>query len=164
VWSLAPSSFRAVQKRPKLRRGFPTNSCARILSKYQRHLKGRTDLIKVVHSSGCCARGSCLGYLAACAAVLHKIATCSANEEPTTRPQRSLKICLSFLEQMPVCWPNHQTMVSITCVKPVHARCPTSTSSPLLTSSVGISRKSVGDRSCGRTPSLRLESPRDLCY
>lgn len=125
--------------------GFPPTLAHEILSRYQRHLNGMTDIIKVVHSSGCCARGSFLGYLAACAAVLHKIATCSANEKPTARPQRSLEICLSFLEQMPVCWPNHQTMVSITCVKTVHARCLTSMSSSLLTSSAGISRKSVRD-------------------
>lgn len=93
--------------------GFPPTFAHETLNRYQRHLSGMTDIIKVVHSSGCCARGSFLGYLAACAAFLHKIATCSTNGDVAARSQNSLDSCLSFLEQTPVCWPNHQTMVRI---------------------------------------------------
>jgi hypothetical protein len=94
--------------------GFPPTFAYETLNRYQHHLTGMTDIIKAVISSRCCARGSFLGYIAACAAFLHKISTHSTNDEAAALAQRSLDTCLSFLEQAPICWPNHQTMVSIT--------------------------------------------------
>lgn len=76
---------------------FPPTFARETLSRYRRHLAGMTDVISAVHSSGCCARGSFLGYLAACAAFLHKIGACSVNAATATQAQESLDTCLSFL-------------------------------------------------------------------
>jgi hypothetical protein len=99
--------------------GFPPTFASETLSRYQNHLTGMTDIIKTVQSTGCCARGSFLGYLAAVAAFFHKTSTCSTNEEKSSRGKESLDACLNFLEQTPVYWPNHRTMVSMRCSKDV---------------------------------------------
>jgi hypothetical protein len=93
--------------------GFPPTFARETLSRYQDHLTGMTDIIKTVQATGCCARGSFLGYLAAFAAFLHKMSTCSTNEETSARGKESLDACLNFLDQTPVYWPNHRTMVSM---------------------------------------------------
>lgn len=98
-------------------RNFPPSFAREVLNRYQYHLNGMTETVKAVHSSGCCARGSFLGYLAACAAFLHAVSLHSTDEDTAGRAKVSLDACTGFLEQSPVCWPNHNTMVSTINVK-----------------------------------------------
>lgn len=90
---------------------FPPTFAREILSRCCHHLSQLTQVLQVVQSSGCCARGSFLGYFAASAAFLHKMFMHSDKEEVATQAKQSLQTCMSFLEQPPICWPNYHSMV-----------------------------------------------------
>ncbi|KAK4963680.1 hypothetical protein LTR10_001311 [Elasticomyces elasticus] len=92
--------------------GFPTTFAREIMSRCQNHLTRLTDLLSMVLSTGCCARGSFLGYMAAQAAIAHKLFSHSLDQDVATRSHTSLVTCTQFLIQPPVCWASYNTMAA----------------------------------------------------
>jgi hypothetical protein len=105
--------FTLYRQRQACNQNFPPTFAREILSRCYHHLDQLMQVLTTVQSTGCCARGSFLGYLAAAAASLHKIFLHSTTNHVAIRATQSLDKCIIFLNQPPVCWPNYQTMVSI---------------------------------------------------
>ncbi|KAK4555530.1 hypothetical protein LTR86_007283 [Recurvomyces mirabilis] len=91
---------------------FPTSFACEVLRRCQHHLTQLCNLLFVVQTTGCCARGSFLGYIAACAASINKIFSHSLDPSIAARTQEQFDTCIRFLEQPPVCWPNYITMAA----------------------------------------------------
>ncbi|KAK4919331.1 hypothetical protein LTR49_013031 [Elasticomyces elasticus] len=91
--------------------GFPTTFAREIMSRCRNHLARLTDLLAMVLSTGCCARGSFLGYMAAQAAP-HKLFSHSLDQDVATRSHTSLVTCTQFLIQPAVCWASNNTMAA----------------------------------------------------
>jgi hypothetical protein len=108
--------FTLYRQRQACVQNFPPTFAREILSRCHHHLDQLMQVLTTVQSTGCCARGSFLGYFAAAAASLHKIFLHSTTNDVAIQATRSLDKCMIFLNQPPVCWPNYQTMVSITGV------------------------------------------------
>jgi hypothetical protein len=106
--------FTLYRQRQACNQNFPPTFAREILSRCHHHLDQLMQVLMTVQSTGCCARGSFLGYLAAAAGSLHKIFVHSSSNDVAIRATQSLDKCMTFLTQPPVCWPNYQTMVSIT--------------------------------------------------
>ncbi|KAK3653873.1 hypothetical protein LTR56_004283 [Elasticomyces elasticus] len=92
--------------------GFPTTFAREIMSRCRNHLARLTDLLAMVLSTGCCARGSFLGYMAAQAAIAHKLFSHSLDQDVATRSHTSLVTCTQFLIQPAVCWASNNTMAA----------------------------------------------------
>jgi hypothetical protein len=103
--------FTLYRQRQACNQNFPPTFAREILSRCHHHLNQLTQVLTTVQSTGCCARGSFLGYLAAAAASLHKIFLHSNSNEAAIQATQSLGKCMDFLNQPPVCWQNYPTMV-----------------------------------------------------
>jgi hypothetical protein len=115
--------FTLYRQRQACVQNFPPTFAREILSRCYHHLEQLMQVLTTVQSTGCCARGSFLGYFAAAAASLHKIFLHSTSNDVAIQATQSLDKCMIFLNQPPVCWPNYQTMVSITGVTSAASTC-----------------------------------------
>lgn len=91
---------------------FPATFTRECLGRCQEHAAQLTNILQTLQTMGCCARGSFLGYLAACAASIHQLYIYSPNQDVAARAVASSGTCLGVLEQGPVCWPNHNLMAA----------------------------------------------------
>ncbi|KAF2207630.1 hypothetical protein CERZMDRAFT_23816, partial [Cercospora zeae-maydis SCOH1-5] len=89
---------------------FPLSFARDALDRCQRHTAHLTDILRTVQSTGCCARGSSLGYVASCAASMHKIFLHSSDDFVALKAADGVDTCLKFLQQSPVTWPNYHLM------------------------------------------------------
>lgn len=91
---------------------FPSTFAREALDRCQVHAAQLTSILQTLQSTGCCARGSFLGYFAACAASVHQLYIYSSNQDVATQAAVSSGICFGFLEQRPVLWHNYSLMAS----------------------------------------------------
>ena len=68
-------------------------------------------ILRAVSETGCCARGSFLGYLAVAAGTVHQVYTHSKNEFERVIAAESMNTCLGFLESQPLQWEHYPRMV-----------------------------------------------------
>lgn len=93
-------------------RDFPSTFAREALDRCQVHAAQLTDILQTLQTTGCCARGSFLGYLAACAASVHQLYIHSPNQETATQAAVASGTCFAFLEHQPIFWPNYSFMAS----------------------------------------------------
>lgn len=95
------------------RDSFPRSFARASLHRCQEHVKHLTNIIHVVIETGCCARGSFLGYFAAVAGSVNRLYEHSVDPVERAQAQQLSQICLDFLGQGPVNWASYPRMVSI---------------------------------------------------
>ena len=91
---------------------FPRSFALASLRHCKEHAEKLTTILRFIHETDCCARGSFLGYLAVVAGSVHKLYEHSQDMTQKARSGRLSQQCLDFLEQGPVCWGNYPRMVS----------------------------------------------------
>lgn len=91
---------------------FPSSFARDGLDRCQWHCAQLTDVLKTVQHTGCCARGSSLGYIAACIASIHKLFLHSPDENTVAKAAEGLDTCLKFLEHSHQNWAHLKPMVS----------------------------------------------------
>ncbi|CZT24275.1 uncharacterized protein RCC_09995 [Ramularia collo-cygni] len=90
---------------------FPDSFARGALDQCRHHIAQITNVLETVRKTGCCARGSSLGYIASCAASMHKIFLHSPDETIASQAACGLDTCLQFLQQPPLAWPNYSMMI-----------------------------------------------------
>lgn len=89
---------------------FPAIFARELLDRCREHAVQLTNILEILRAVGCCARGSFLGYAATCATSVHLIYAHSLTPHVATQAKLCSDMCLSFLEHLPIRWPNHNMM------------------------------------------------------
>ncbi|CAK1360237.1 unnamed protein product [Cercospora beticola] len=87
----------------------PTQHINELYGTYEGYDRQRVGSFTVQHT-GCCARGSSLGYIAACIASIHKLFLHSPDENTVTKAAEGLETCLKFLEHSHQNWAHLKPM------------------------------------------------------
>ncbi len=91
---------------------FPKTFARELLDRCKEHASQLSNILQTLRATGCCARGSFLGYVGTCAISIHQIYAHSPDSHVATQAKLCSDMCLSFLEHVPVRWPNHGMMAA----------------------------------------------------
>lgn len=92
------------------RTGFPSTFSRESLDRCQNHAAQLTTTLQVLQTTGCCARGSFLGYMAVCAASVHRLFVHSHERDVAALSAALLAQSIAFLEHGPLCWRSYEVM------------------------------------------------------
>jgi hypothetical protein len=104
------------------RDSFPRSFARASLRRCQEHAEHLTNILRVVIETGCCARGSFLGYFAAVAGSVNRLYERSMDPAEQAQAQQLLQICLNFLEQGPANWASYPRMVSMSLLYQIYVK------------------------------------------
>lgn len=91
---------------------FPKTFARESLQRCREHAGQLTNVLQAVQTTGCCARGSLLGYLSACAASVHRLYVHSSDPDVASRAAGLLAQNIGFLEHSPIAWTSNVSIAA----------------------------------------------------